>query len=187
LFRHTQFIIKTLHRNPKKYLRLVKTCAMLKRQPALAVSLVILTVAWLVPPEYSIALILLTIFGNRRTYNQGLKPPNNPTHSTTRRQAISPNPFHHITNVESSGPSGVIGISSPEVSPPLAPDRANILPASSEGVSYSSACIALENLMLSPTASSSPSMVWSPKEIQSTDLSHLTAVTRSIIRNKAFP
>jgi hypothetical protein len=67
--------------------------------------------AVVVPPEYSIALILLTIFGNRRTCNQGLKPPNIPTHSTNPSPGINPNTFQSTAGVNSSGPSAITAVS----------------------------------------------------------------------------
>ena len=48
-----------------------------------------------------------------------------------------PQPFHHITPVESSGPSGVTGVSTPPMGPYFFPQSATYLPANSEGVSYS--------------------------------------------------
>jgi hypothetical protein len=51
----------------------------------------------LAPPEYSIPLILLTIFGNGRTYHQGLKPPPNPTRSAHPAPTHPHNPMHPIT------------------------------------------------------------------------------------------
>jgi hypothetical protein len=41
------------------------------------------------------------------------KPTHNPAHLTTRRQTISPKPFHHNTSVESAGSSGVTEVSTP--------------------------------------------------------------------------
>jgi hypothetical protein len=89
-----------------------------------------------VPPEYSIALILLAIFGNRRAYKQGLKPPNNPTHPTTRRQADCPRPFHPTTAVKYVRFVGYNQSFLPPLHPILFPQRKTYLPANFEGVSY---------------------------------------------------
>jgi len=103
-----------------------------------------------VPPEYSIAMILLTIFGCRRRIasvsvhrfhskiliaRHHQKPPNNPSHSTNS----SPNPLPQALAVRDRPSSRQVCRVYLEFrtpgSPPVAPCPANYLPGNLEGIS----------------------------------------------------
>ena len=76
--------------------------------------------------------------------NRSNKPPLYPPHSTTRRQAIYPNPFHHITGVKYVR---FIGCRWSFLLPPYSPyfpQHTIYLPPNSEGVCYRRAglCVA---------------------------------------------
>jgi hypothetical protein len=64
------------------------------------------------------------------------KPPNDPTHSTTRRHITRPKALQGIIGVESSGSPGICNFFLPPGFPYLFSRSTTYLPANSEGVSY---------------------------------------------------